>query len=620
MLIKEVTMKALKVLTTISVLAIAGCTVREASQPGSSYNPKAPVTEAELVKSESGALLPAEAPAENNARKQQAAQPPARRPHLIKEKSAGITAMVSDEYTALAPAPECKKSLSAAPKCLRAKMRTSPAACVAAAPQYYPAGYDNTEEYNTITENAFKQVRDDPLSTFSIDVDKASYGNIRRFFTANTLPPRDAVRIEEMINYFTYDYPAPEGADPFSITTDVGTCPWATDHQLVLIGLQGKRIAAESMPPSNIVFLLDVSGSMDSPDKLPLVQMAMKLLVEQLRPQDKVAIAVYAGSAGLVLPSTRGDRKSTIINAIDDLSAGGSTAGSEGIDLAYTTARSNFIKGGNNRVILATDGDFNVGPSSDGELVRIIEEKRKQGIFLTVLGVGTGNYKDAKMEQLADKGNGNYAYIDNLLEAKKVLVNEMGGTLLTIAKDVKIQIEFNPEHVSAYRLIGYENRALANQDFNDDTKDAGELGSGHTVTALYELIPSGSNSLKPSVDPLKYQSVFPIVKELRSVSDELLTVKFRYKKPDEEESRKIEKIVYASKAGNASDNLAYAAAVAGFGMLLRDSQFKGNLTYGNVINLARKARGNDVSGNRSECIKMMEQAQMLAGRLSYSKE
>jgi Ca-activated chloride channel family protein len=474
-----------------------------------------------------------------------------------------------------------------------------------------------TEQYNHITENSFKKVSDNPLSTFSIDVDVASYSNIRRFLNSNSLPPKDAVRIEEMINYFSYEYPAPEKQHPFSITAEAGRCPWKKDHQILHIGLQGRKISVDALPPSNLVFLLDVSGSMNSPDKLPLLKKALKLLVSQLRPQDRVAITVYAGSAGLVLQSTAGDNKSAIIDALDRLQAGGSTAGGAGIRLAYKTARDHFLSNGNNRVILATDGDFNVGVSSDGELVRMIEQKRKEGIYLTVLGFGTGNYKDSKMEQLADKGNGNYAYIDNVLEAKKVLVSEMGGTLLTIAKDVKIQIEFNPRHVAAYRLIGYENRTLASQDFNDDTKDAGELGAGHTVTALYEIIPAGTAHNLPSVDPLKYQHLEPAGGS--SCSKELCTVKFRYKKPDEEKSLLIRKTVSTSVSNKNSRTFRFSAAVAGFGMLLRDSEHKGNLTYETIITMAREAKGQDEHGYRTECISLMERAGLLASKMALSK-
>ena len=398
----------------------------------------------------------------------------------------------------------------------------------------------NTEEYNRIYDNEFKDSKKDPLSTFSIDVDKASYSNVRRFITQNQLPQPDAVRIEEMINYFSYNYPKPVNNQPFSITTEYADCPWNKNHQLIHIGLQGKQIELDNLPANNLVFLLDVSGSMNSEDKLPLLKSGLRLLVEQMRPQDKVAIVVYAGAAGVVLPSTSGDHKDRIYDALEKLEAGGSTAGGEGILLAYKTAKENFLSKGNNRIILATDGDFNVGVSSDGELTRLIEEKREEGVFLSVLGFGTGNYKDSKMEQLADKGNGNYAYIDNILEAKKVLVKEMGGTLLTIAKDVKLQIEFNPAKVKAYRLVGYENRLLNNEDFNDDKKDAGELGSGHTVTAIYEIIPAGSDELVASIDNLKYQEV---AKHSSSESNEVMTIKFRYKEPKESTSQLISHIV-----------------------------------------------------------------------------
>ena len=353
--------------------------------------------------------------------------------------------------------------------------------------QYKQNGEFNTEQYNRIYDNEFLMAKDNPLSTFSIDVDTASYSNIRRFLNNNQLPPKDAVRIEEMINYFSYDYPQPKENEPFSVTTEVAACPWNKDHQLVLIGLQGRNVETANLPPSNLVFLLDVSGSMQDTDKLPLIKSAFRLLVDQLRPQDRVSIVVYAGSSGLVLDSTPGDQKQVILQAIDSLNAGGTTAGGEGIKLAYEIAKKNLMKDGNNRVILATDGDFNVGVSSDGDLIRMIEEKRNDGIFLTILGFGMGNYKDAKMEQLADKGNGTIAYIDNLLEAKKVFVSGLSGTLLTIAKDVKIQVEFNPTKIKAYRLIGYENRMLKKEDFNDDKKDAGEIGAGHSVTALYEI-------------------------------------------------------------------------------------------------------------------------------------
>ena len=473
----------------------------------------------------------------------------------------------------------------------------------------------DTESYDHITENSFHKVSDDPLSTFSIDVDAASYSNIRRFITDGKLPPAGAVRIEEMVNYFKYQYPQPTNEDPFSINTEIATAPWNTDHQLVLIGLQGKKIPVENLPSSNIVFLIDVSGSMQQPNKIGLVKASMKLLVDQLRPQDKVAMVVYAGAAGLVLPSTSGDKKIKIKEAIDALEAGGSTAGGAGIKLAYHTAKNNFIRNGNNRVILCTDGDFNVGESSDDAMERLIEEERKSGVFLTVLGYGMGNYKDSKMQKLADKGNGNHAYIDGIGEAKKVLVSEFGGTLFTIAKDVKLQVEFNPAKVQAYRLIGYENRMLAKEDFNDDKKDAGELGSGHTVTALYEVILVGTKSdFLKKTDTLKYQDNLVALSK-SSQTDELLTVKFRYKKPNADESKLLE---YAVKENQlsidaSSDNFRFAAAVAEFGMLLRNSEFKSKASYNNVLTLARKAKGADEEGYRSEFIQLVKSAQLLAG-------
>jgi Ca-activated chloride channel family protein len=435
----------------------------------------------------------------------------------------------------------------------------------------------NTEQYDWIQENVFKLAMENPLSTFSIDVDRAAYANVRRFLNDNQLPPVDAVRIEEMVNYFDYDYPQPKGEDPFSISLEVASCPWNEDHQLALVGLQGLDVDTSDLPPNNLVFLLDVSGSMNSSDKLPLLKSAMRLLVNQLRPEDRVSIVVYAGAAGLVLEPT--SDKGRINDAVARLQAGGSTAGGAGIELAYRTAQQGFLKEGNNRVILATDGDFNVGASSDGELVRLIEEKRKSGIFLTVLGFGTGNYKDSKMEKLADKGNGNYAYIDDILEARKVLVNEMGGTLLTIAKDVKVQVEFNPAQVKAYRLIGYENRVLASEDFDNDLKDAGELGAGHTVTALYELIPAGSDEAIPAAGELKYRKTQLVD------SNDLMTVKLRYKQPDGDESKLLVRTVNAADFHGLqpSDNFQFASEVAEFGLLLRDSEFKGNASYGKVI-------------------------------------
>ena len=468
----------------------------------------------------------------------------------------------------------------------------------------------NTEEYSKINDNEFKDTHHDPLSTFSIDVDKASYSNVRRFITQGSLPPVDAVRVEEMINYFQYNYPQPEGKEPFSITTEYSECPWNKAHNLIHIGIQGKEVKLDKMPPNNLVFLVDVSGSMNEPSKLPLLKSGLQLLVQQMREEDKVAIVVYAGNAGLVLPSTSGAHKDRILDALEQLQAGGSTAGGAGILLAYKTAKENFLPNGNNRVILATDGDFNVGVSSDGELTRLIEQKREDGIFLSVLGVGTGNYKDSKMVQLADKGNGNYNYLDNILEAKKVLVKEMGGTLLTIAKDVKIQIEFNPDKVKAYRLVGYEKRMLNNQDFNDDKKDAGELGSGHTVTAMYEIIPAGSEEVVSSVDPLKYQQP---EKVSHPFTNDVMTIKFRYKELKESVSKLITKVLTDKKTSfaSASENCRFSCAVAEFGMLLHESKFKGDASFTNVITLAKSSKGKDDEGYRAEFVKLVETAEMM---------
>ena len=472
----------------------------------------------------------------------------------------------------------------------------------------------NTEEYDGISENTFHDALRNPLSTFSIDVDAASYSNVRRFINNGQRPPKDAVRIEEMINYFDYDYEQPKGDDPFSIYTEIASAPWNAKHKLVHIGLQGKKIPTDNLPPSNLVFLIDVSGSMADANKLPLLKASLKMLVEQLRQQDRVAIVVYAGAAGLVLESTSGSDKKKIIEALDQLESGGSTAGGAGIKLAYAVAKQNFKTGGNNRVILATDGDFNIGESSNASMEQLIEEKRKDGVFLTVLGYGMGNYKDSKMEVLADKGNGNYAYIDNILEAQKVLVNEFGGTLFTIAKDVKLQIEFNPAKVKAYRLIGYENRMLKNEDFNNDKKDAGELGSGHTVTALYEIIPVGVDSEFYKIDELKYQA--SKIDPSAFKSKELLTVKFRYKKPDEEVSRLIvHSLLDENTSGNkTSENFRWSAAVAGFGMILRESEFVKGYSIDQVLQLAQDAKGIDKDGYRIEFINMVKSQGLLASR------
>lgn len=470
----------------------------------------------------------------------------------------------------------------------------------------------NTEDYDNIVENRFLAATQNPLSTFSIDVDKAAYANVRRYLDNGTLPPAGAVRIEEMVNYFKYDYPQPDNDVPFSVNTEISSCPWNSQHQLIQIGLQGKEIATGNLPLSNLVFLVDVSGSMEDYNKLPLVKASMNMLVDKLRENDRVAIVVYAGNAGLVLPATSGNSKTKIKEAIDNLEAGGSTAGGEGIRLAYKTAKENFIKNGNNRIILATDGDFNIGASSDDELVRMIEQERKSGVFLSVLGFGMGNYKDNKMQQLADKGNGNHSYIDNISEAKKVLVNEFGGTLFTIAKDVKIQVEFNPSKVLAYRLVGYENRMLAAEDFNDDMKDAGELGSGHTVTALYEVIPVGvKDEFTKTVDPLKYQVND---RKIAVNSNEMMTIKLRYKKPDSDVSRLINHPVIdnATDLKNTTDNFRFSAAVAEFGLLLRNSEYKQQSSFNQVIGLAKSSKGFDEEGYRAEFIKLVQSAMSLA--------
>lgn len=466
----------------------------------------------------------------------------------------------------------------------------------------------NTEGYASVNENGFKNVKNNPLSTFSIDVDNASYSNIRRYINSGSLPPADAVRIEEMINFFRYDYPEPKGEHPFSVSAEVAICPWNQKHRLLQVGLRGKSIDKSALPPSNLVFLIDVSGSMDDPNKLPLLKSAFGLLVNELRAEDHVAIVVYAGAAGLVLESTPGSRKEVIMNAIDNLEAGGSTAGGEGLRLAYREAEKSFIKGGNNRIILATDGDFNVGESSKGGMERLVEEKRKLGVFMTVLGFGMGNIKDDKMEIIADKGNGNYSYIDNLQEARRVLVREFGGTLFTIAKDVKFQLEFNPGKVESYRLIGYENRLLNDEDFNDDTKDAGEMGSGHMVTALYEIVPTGSGEKAPSVDPLKYQVNNRL--ETDNISNELLTIKVRYKKPDGDTSARLDLPVRQSAVSveSASENIRFAAAVAEFGMILRESEFRGTATLESAILLAKSARGEDEEGYRGELVRLIQTA------------
>ncbi len=472
-----------------------------------------------------------------------------------------------------------------------------------------------TERYEASTENAFLGVVDNPLSTFSIDVDRASYGNMRRFVRQGMLPPAASVRIEEFLNYFAYEYPSPDGDDPFAIHSEVAGCPWNSEHRLVRIGLQGKRIDPEKMPPSNLVFLIDVSGSMEPANKLPLIKAALPLLVMNLRKQDRVAIVVYAGTAAVWLVSTPGDRKRVILESIERLEAAGSTAGGAGIKRAYDIARANFIKGGNNRLILATDGDFNVGVTGDDELVRLVEEKRKAGVFLTVLGVGEGNLQDAKMEKLADHGNGNYAYLDDLLEAQKVLVHEMGGTLFTIAKDVKIQVEFNPARVTSYRLIGYENRMLAKEDFANDRKDAGELGSGHTVTALYEIEPA-KDARASKTEELRYVNVG--IKSEAYDREEIVTIRLRYKAPDGDTSKLIERTALDKGASfrDASIDFRFVCAVAELGLLLRTSEFKGKASFDHVIETAKASKGADSTGYRTEFVELAELCKEIAPQVS----
>lgn len=476
------------------------------------------------------------------------------------------------------------------------------------APHQPGYGEGNTEDYDRIYENPFLNSQNNPLSTFSIDVDTASYSNMRRYIEQNQLPPADAIRIEELVNYFPYHYAPPKNNAPFAVYSDVAVCPWEPKHQLLRIAMKGKPVEIDRLPASNLVFLLDVSGSMNSPNKLPLLKRSLKLLVDRMREQDHVSVVVYAGAAGVVLPPTSGENKEAIIAALDKLEAGGSTAGGAGLELAYKMAQQHFKANGNNRIILATDGDFNVGPSSDAALTRMIEDKRKAGIYLTVLGFGMGNYKDNKMEKLADKGNGNYAYIDNLMEARKVLVTEMGSTLLTLAKDVKLQLEFNPAKVASYRLIGYENRLLRNEDFDDDTKDAGELGAGTTVTALYELIPGDA---RQSGTPLKYQSTQ--TRTSAADSQELLTVKLRYKAPNQDKSQLISQVVKDTVQpwSQVSSDFRFAAAVANFGMQLRDSEHRGQWRFEDVITQARSAQGKDTESYRQNFVNLARQAMLL---------
>ncbi|MFW5486144.1 MAG: vWA domain-containing protein [Spirochaetaceae bacterium JB067] len=520
----------------------------------------------------------------------------------------------SDVYTEIAVEPQ---DVSPNPM-FSAKAMAAPLLAADSATEYpvtYPADSMNTEEYDRITDNPFRNATEHPVSTFSIDADTASYTNVRRYLTQNNaLPPEDAVRIEELLQYFSYDYPQPEGEHPISYTLDMEQAPWNLDHQLLRVALKAEQISTEELPPSNLVFLIDTSGSMRADNKLPLLQKSMKVLVKQLRAQDSVSIVAYAGSAGVILKNAAGTEKQTIIRAFTDLKASGATAGEAGIELAYTIAQEHYIPGGNNRVILCTDGDFNVGVSSTGALERLIEHKREQNIYLTILGLGMGNYKDSRMEALSNIGNGNYAYIDNLLEGKKVLGKEIWGNMFTVAKDVKVQIEFNPAIVESYRLIGYENRMLQREDFNDDTKDAGEMGFGQTVTAFYELVLTSSESSQSSPvqsDPLVFQSSTVIP------SEDLLSLKIRYKRPQEgkESSQLIDIMMDEDELTRPSDmsdpDFTFASAVVEFGMLLRDSPYKGSSSWDQVLQLAKASRGDDEEGYRAEFIRLAELAQLL---------
>ena len=475
-----------------------------------------------------------------------------------------------------------------------------------------PRPHLDRERYARIDDNPFLSVTSEPLSTFSVDVDRASYANVRRFIAdQGRRPPKDAVRIEELINYFPYDYENPTGEHPIAVRCAVSAAPWNALHRVVRIGIQAKRVVADRVPPSNLVFLIDVSGSMMEPNKLPLVKRSINLLIDRLREEDRVALVAYAGAAGLVLPSTPGSDKEAIRAAVNRLNAGGSTAGGAGIRLAYDVAKQNFIRGGNNRVILATDGDFNVGESDDGALTRLIEQRREEGTFLTVLGFGYDNLNDQMMEQLADKGNGNYAYIDGDLEAKKMFGSELVATIYTVAKDVKLQVEFNPAVVQAYRLIGYEDRKLAKEDFANDKKDAGDMGAGHSVTALYEIIPVGVKAdvdVEKVPDKLRYQRVVDAPRGTRR--DEMMYVNVRYKLPDGKTSRLLQQSV-KNEVVNADSDFAFALAVASYGMLLRESPFKGTATFESVLSLARDGMERDPDGYRAEFGKLVEATRAL---------
>jgi Ca-activated chloride channel family protein len=512
----------------------------------------------------------------------------------------------------------------------RALAAGAPAAAAAPAPPPPPAAssrapgvppafdrfryFNGTESYDAISDNPFLPVAQNPLSTFSIDVDTASYSNVRRFLNQYQLPPRDGVRIEEMINYFSYDYPQPAGKDPIGATIEAAAAPWNPQHRLVRVGIKARDMDARRRPATNLVFLLDVSGSMEPEERLPLLKNAIRMLVEQLTANDRVTVVTYAGTTGIALKPMRGDQKDTILSLINSLQAGGSTNGASGIQLAYEQAQANFIRDGVNRVILATDGDFNVGITDRNALLRLIENKAQSGVFLSVLGVGMGNYKDATLEMLADKGHGNYAYLDTLNEARKVLVEQMNGTLITVAKDVKVQVEFNPAVVDAYRLIGYENRALRNEDFNNDLKDAGDMGAGHTVSVLYEVVPRGVSIGAPGVDPLKYQQ--PVAAPTPNASNETLTVKLRYKEPTASDTKLLSfpLVDREQTFARASVDFRFAAAVASFGMILRDSPYKGTATFDSTLAIAEGSLGSDRSGYRREFMQLIQRARQIRNR------
>jgi len=533
------------------------------------------------------------------------------KPLAREEPSTSSPVSIVDTQSSPDPAPAADRAVPEAPPM---PMIVSPAPAPTPAPSrvrvVVPS--ENRERYSAIVENGFNVVTEVPLSTFSIDVDTASYANVRRFLRDGQRPPQDAVRVEELINYFRYDYGGPTDDTPFATHLEVATCPWKTEHYLARIGIKGKEVRLGDRPPANLVFLIDVSGSMNAPDKLPLVQQSLRLLAEQLGPKDRIAMVVYAGATGVALSTTRGDRKVRIRAALDQLRSGGSTNGGAGIQRAYQLAQEGFIEGGINRVLLATDGDFNVGVTDQGELLNLIESRRDAGVFLTVMGFGRGNLNDSTLEMLADKGNGAYAYIDSLREGRKVLVEQLSGTLQTIAKDVKIQVEFNPAKIASYRLVGYENRRLAPEDFNNDRIDAGEIGAGHTVTALYELVPVGVHE----VDTLRYQPEGITIEPPQSdFADELFFVKLRYKQPDGDTSTRLS-FPYEGPVrpfAESTPDFHFVSAVAGYGMLLRQSPHRGNTTWEGVREWAGPGLHQDRQGYRAEFYDLVQKAQGMGG-------